>query len=128
MAIVGAVVGVGLVTFWGCRDAEGPPAIPEARCIKTCQRRATQCSVAGCRRGCSLALDRLVERQGAKVVGCVAARKPACDDPTWARCAVLFGAHEDGGPPLPPPPGDWNDEESPAASPPNSKSDDDLDP
>jgi hypothetical protein len=51
-------------------------------------------------------MDKLVEREGDRVLACVAreshAQRP-CDDATFAGCAVLSGIHADGGPPAPPP-------------------------
>jgi hypothetical protein len=55
----------------------------------------------------------VIEHETRAVIDCVARaqRENACDDPVWARCAVLVGAHADGGPPRPPPPKDFDDDE-----------------
>lgn len=86
----------------GCRAADPPPT-PEETCVAACGARAKGCTKDQCESGCNLALDRILEREGDKVVGCVA-KRAACDDPTWAECATLVGPHADGGPPPPPPP------------------------
>lgn len=49
-------------------------------------------------------LDRLVEREGENVIGCVASSPRRCTDVVWADCASRVGVHADGGPPGPPPP------------------------
>jgi hypothetical protein len=59
-----------------------------------------------CARGCNLVLDRLAEREGDRVLACVAASAVACDDRLWSRCATRIGPHADGGPPPPAPPAD----------------------
>jgi hypothetical protein len=87
-----------------CRAAD-PPTRPEEVCQHACADRAAQCSEHECTRGCAFILDRLIERETNRVVGCVGKQK-TCDDPVWANCAVLVGAHADGGPPAPPPPAD----------------------
>jgi hypothetical protein len=86
----------------GCR-ASSPAGGVEAACARACEAQAKQCSTEQCGRGCNLVLDRLAERQGPRVLACVAAAPPACDDRAWARCATRIGAHADGGPPAPPP-------------------------
>jgi hypothetical protein len=48
-----------------------------------------------------LVLDRLIEREGDKVVACLANATPRCDERTWAACAARVGPHVDGGPPAP---------------------------
>lgn len=89
-----------------CRDPSGPGR-PLETCAKACEDRASRsCSAAACARGCELALDRLVEHEGANVIACVAARNQGCGDRVWAECAVAIGPHADGGPPAPPPPAD----------------------
>jgi hypothetical protein len=87
----------------GCQARE-PPIGPEETCTRPGGSRAPRCNEEQCARGCNLALDRLQERQGDVVIGCVAKSTGACDDTTWAGCAVRVGVHEDGGPPAPPPP------------------------
>lgn len=75
----------------------------EARCYGVCQARASRvCSDADCERGCRFILDRIVEREDSRVVGCVAAAT-SCGDEAWAMCAARVGVHADGGPPVPPP-------------------------
>jgi hypothetical protein len=90
-----------------CRAAE-PPNNPEEVCVQACGQRAkNRCTDDDCRRGCRLALDRLVEHEGDHVIACVAgAKTKLCDDSTWAECAVKVGLHADGGPPVPARPGD----------------------
>jgi hypothetical protein len=55
-------------------------------------------------------LDRLAQHEGDTVLACVAvavqAPAAACDDRTWAHCAMRIGPHADGGPPAPAPPPD----------------------
>jgi len=104
-----------------------PPAAPEATCLRACEARASQCTRAQCLRGCTLALDRLVEREGARVVACVASSKTrACDDRAWAHCSVRVGGHADGGPPAPPPAKDYDPDEDGDPPPALKKDDDDL--
>ncbi len=93
------VVVVGLVAL-ACTGARSP-ARPDDACAATCQARIPRCGVAGCTRGCSLALDRLVEGEGDDVLACVERSPAACDDWLWAGCAARVGAHADGGPPAP---------------------------
>jgi hypothetical protein len=76
----------------------------EAACVDDCTTQARGCTRHQCFRGCNLVLDRLVERQGAPVLACVARARPRCDDRTWARCATWVGPYADGGPPPPAPP------------------------
>jgi hypothetical protein len=84
--------------------AEVPAGGVEADCVDACAARAKACSRRDCVRGCNLAIDRLVARQGGLVVACVAEAHPRCDDRVWARCATRIGPYADGGPPPPPPP------------------------
>ncbi|HVJ94847.1 MAG TPA: hypothetical protein VM580_33920 [Labilithrix sp.] len=82
-----------------------PENKPLEACRRSCERRAKEvCTPAQCERGCELILDRLIEREGENVVGCVAAGPRRCTDVVWADCASRVGAHADGGPPGPPPP------------------------
>ena len=84
-----------------------PPNRPVQSCIDRCVNVASKvCDEHACERGCQFILDRLVEREGDNVVSCVASMAKACDDRTWAHCAVHLGAHKDGGPPAPAPPSD----------------------
>ncbi len=84
----------------------------EARCYGACQARAARvCSDADCERGCRFIIDRIVEREDHRVVGCVAAAT-SCGDEAWAMCAARVGVHADGGPPVPPPLKDDSPEES----------------
>jgi len=83
--------------------AQGPQGRLEATCQARCGHDASgRCSEHDCDRGCRFILDRLVERQGDRVVACVA-RAPTCDDHAWADCAARVGPHADGGPPAPSP-------------------------
>jgi hypothetical protein len=93
------------VTLVACR-ASDPPSRPEETCARACVERARAvCTEGECERGCRLALDRLIEKEGERVLACVAASKNRrCDDLLWADCAVRIGAHADGGPPPPPKP------------------------
>jgi hypothetical protein len=101
---IGIVVSVS--AFASCRVYE-PANRPLDRCRHSCEKRAArQCSEAACERGCEMILDRLVEREGENVIGCVAASPRRCTDVVWADCAAHVGAHADGGPPGPPPPPD----------------------
>ncbi len=88
----------------GCR-AEDPPGTPEATCVKACGTRASaKCTDVECRRGCRISLDRMIEREGSRVLSCVAsAKNRKCDELTWADCTASIGVHADGGPPAPPP-------------------------
>jgi hypothetical protein len=105
------LTGLVLLGLAACQ-AESPPRGIEATCAKSCEVRASQCSSHQCNRGCNLAIDRLAEGQGDKVLACVVRNKSACDDRTWARCATLIGIHADGGPPAPLPPPDVVDTDS----------------
>lgn len=93
-----------LVLAAGCR-ATDPPMKPEATCVKACGDRASQkCTDTDCRRGCRLALDRMIEKEGDRVITCVAgAKNRRCDEFTWADCTAAIGVHVDGGPPAPKP-------------------------
>jgi hypothetical protein len=109
----------------GC-NPKGPPRGPEETCVASCQHVAKSCQEEECWRGCNLVLDRLAENEGDRIVECVASMGAhqvhellfavppglACDDRTWARCAVRVGVHSDGGPPAPPPPKDWDEDDS----------------
>ena len=96
-----------LVSFaFACRAFE-PPNRPLDTCRRSCESRAKlQCSAADCERGCEFILDRIVEREGERVIDCVAAGARRCSDVVWADCATHIGPHADGGPPAPPPPSD----------------------
>jgi hypothetical protein len=96
------VLGLALCVLASCHAADAPNR-PEEVCLRACGDRLAQCSEAQCLHGCRVALDRLVEHEGDRVLLCVADAKPAsCEASTWADCAVKVGAHADGGPPLPP--------------------------
>lgn len=87
-----------------CRAVE-PSNKPIEACRRTCEKKASrQCTDRECERGCEFILDRLVEREGDKVIECVASSQRRCTDVVWADCAVRIGPHADGGPPGPPPP------------------------
>jgi len=91
--------------LFGCRALD-PPNKPESVCVEACRDRAGHaCSEWQCTNGCRMALDRMVEHEGERVVSCVssATKKRPCDQYTWAECAAKIGPHLDGGPPLPPP-------------------------
>jgi hypothetical protein len=81
--------------------------------VKACRDRASErCTDRECRRGCRLALDRLLEHEGEHVLSCIAGAKDRkCDDVSWAACTAMVGPHADGGPPAPPPGKDDFDEE-----------------
>lgn len=98
------------VVLLGACHATSPPAGVEATCERACEANVKQCSREQCGRGCNLVLDRLTEHQGGKVLACVAAGPPACDDRAWAHCATRIGPHADGGPPAPPPKSDVEEE------------------
>jgi hypothetical protein len=89
---------------------DGPPPGPEARCTDACVAKAHACSAAQCARGCRFVLDKLVEREGPRILACVARADPgkpaACDDMTFAECAARTGPYADGGPAPPRPPTD----------------------
>jgi hypothetical protein len=106
-----AIAALLLVLAGACRAAE-PPTNPEEVCVRACSERAgSRCSGPDCHRGCRLALDRLVEHEGERVIACIAgAKSPRCDDATWADCAVRVGGHADGGPPAPVVKGEDEDE------------------
>ena len=90
------------VALVACR-ASDPPNRPEETCARACAERARAvCTEGECERGCRLALDRLVEKEGERVLSCVAtAKNRRCNDLLWADCAARVGAHADGGPPPP---------------------------
>lgn len=105
--------GIGLVlvgpvfapAFVGCA-AVAPKNRVLADCEDRCRRDAAAvCTESDCMRGCRFSLDRLVEREGPKVVACVAAQKTAekgCGDRVFAECAAKVGPYANGGPPAPP--------------------------
>jgi hypothetical protein len=97
-------LGLGLV-LGACHPAS-PARGVEASCAEACGSRAPRCGEVACARGCNLVIDRLVEREGDKVIACVAGAGASCDDRTWARCAARIGPHVDGGPPPPARPSD----------------------
>lgn len=105
--LVAGLVFVGLaagLSSASCRVFE-PSNKPIDTCRRSCNSKAkTQCTEAQCERGCEFILDRLVEREGDRVLGCVAASPRRCTDVVWADCAARVGVHADGGPPAPPPP------------------------
>ena len=87
-----------------CRVFE-PSNKPLDACRRSCESKAKrQCTDAQCERGCEMILDRIIEREGANVIACVAASPRRCTDVVWADCAARVGPHADGGPPGPPPP------------------------
>jgi len=87
-----------------CRATE-PSSRPIDACRKSCEEKASRhCSDADCERGCEFILDRLAEREGERVIACVAKGPRRCTDVVWADCAAKIGVHADGGPPAPPPP------------------------
>jgi hypothetical protein len=104
-----AAVAVGVVALsapMSCRIYE-PANKPIDACRRSCEAKAKrQCTDAQCERGCELILDRLVEHEGDRVIGCVASSPRRCTDVVWADCASHVGVHADGGPPGPPPPAD----------------------
>jgi len=95
---------------------QAPPTGPEELCIRACETRVAGCTPRACRRGCNLAVDRLLQREGDGLLACVSrtgglpSGEPACSERVWARCATLVGPYADGGPPAPPPPRDFEDE------------------
>lgn len=96
--VAGAVLAIS-----ACQAIE-PASHPESTCMDACEKRTGACDEKQCRRGCRLALDRLVEREGDNVIACVAKgvkAKRVCDDDLWADCAARIGVHADGGPPAP---------------------------
>jgi hypothetical protein len=101
-----------LLALAACHSSD-PPAKPDALCVKACTDRAgVRCNDTDCRRGCRLALDRMLEKEGDNVIACVAAAKTRkCDELTWADCTARIGPHRDGGPPAPPRGKDTFDEE-----------------
>lgn len=101
------LVGLALtVASASCRVVE-PSNKPLDACRRSCESKANkQCTDNQCERGCEMILDRLVEREGERVIGCVAASPRRCTDVVWADCAARVGPHADGGPPAPPPPPD----------------------
>lgn len=99
----GLVAFIGLVPF-ACRVFE-PSNRPLDTCRHSCVAKAgRECSEHECERGCEMILDRIIEREGDRVIACVASRARRCGDVVWADCAAHVGAHADGGPPAPPPP------------------------
>lgn len=106
-ALIASVVLVGLavgLSSASCRVFE-PSNKPIDACRRSCETKAKkQCTETQCERGCEMILDRLVEREGERVIGCVAASPRRCTDVVWADCAAKVGVHADGGPPGPPPP------------------------
>jgi len=104
-ALAGAFA-LAVVVAGGCRALDAPNH-PVETCRRSCNAKASrQCSDGECERGCQFILDRLVEREGDRVVACVAKQDRRCGDPVWAHCAARIGPHLDGGPPAPPPPDD----------------------
>ncbi|MBV9946336.1 MAG: hypothetical protein JOZ69_05780 [Myxococcales bacterium] len=99
--------GAALASGAACRPDQ-PPRGPERDCFEACRSGSPRCGERACARGCNLILDRLLEREAASVLACVARSAPRCDDRTWAACAARVAIHADGGPPPPPP------EEAPA--------------
>jgi hypothetical protein len=99
-------LGLGLVAVVGGCVVVSPVPGPEARCTDACRATASACQDWQCARGCRFVLDKLVEREGANVLACVAKAKPACSDHTFADCAVRTGPNTNGGPPPPKPPSD----------------------
>lgn len=98
------VLSVLLLLLASCRAVE-PSNKPLDGCRKKCEAKAErQCTEQQCERGCEMILDRLVEREGERVIACVASSARRCTDVVWADCASRIGAHADGGPPGPPPP------------------------
>jgi hypothetical protein len=89
-------------TVAACAGAQSPP-LPDETCKATCARRVPRCGEVACERGCTLALDRLVENEGDAVIACVARSSAPCDDWLWADCAARIGPHADGGPAAPVP-------------------------
>jgi len=93
---------LGLVLAAACTGAHSPPH-PDEACAATCAERIARCDKTECERGCGLALDRLVEDEGAVVLSCVEKSTAVCDDWLWAECAARVGPHKDGGPAAPVP-------------------------
>jgi hypothetical protein len=99
---IAVLVVLGLV---GCRALD-PPNKPETACVEACRERARYaCTEGECRTGCRMALDRMIEHEGERVISCVASatKKRNCNQYLWAECAAKIGPHADGGPPVPPP-------------------------
>jgi hypothetical protein len=86
-----------VVAACGQPRTEPPAAGLEAWCADTCVASAHACDAPKCAHGCRLLLDKLVEREGGRVLACVA-KASACDDATFAECAVRSGPYVDGGP------------------------------
>jgi hypothetical protein len=83
----------------GCPESNDRPVVA---CADECKvQLSTTCKPHDCERGCAFVLDRLVEHEQATVLDCMKPKK-ACDDDTWAQCAVRVGPHVDGGPGVPP--------------------------
>jgi hypothetical protein len=98
------ILALGMAIPSACRAVE-PSNRPLDACQRSCEKKAArQCSEHQCQRGCEMILDRLVEREGDAVIGCIASSPRRCTDVVWADCASRVGAHADGGPPGPPPP------------------------
>jgi len=91
-----------------------PPPGPEARCADACVAKTHACSAAQCARGCRIVLDKLVEREGPRILACVARAQPGkpatCDEMTFAECAARTGPYADGGPAPPRPPSEDGDD------------------
>jgi hypothetical protein len=93
---------------------DAPTPGPEGRCTDACVAKAHACTAAQCARGCQLVLDKLVEREGARILSCVARAAPGkpstCNEMTFADCAARTGPNADGGP-LPPRPPSIEDDD-----------------
>ena len=87
-----------LLVLCGCPTE--PRERPDVACSDACKKRVSGCTEHGCERGCAFILDRLVEHQQDTILRCMT-KASACDDPTWAECAVHVGVHADGGPGIP---------------------------
>ena len=88
----------------------GGAPIPEIACSEQCEKVAgRRCSPKECARGCAFVLDRLVEREGASVLSCIAGGTGPCNDQAFAECAARV-PYPDGGPPGLPPVDDSIDE------------------
>ena len=91
----------------GACNAISPVPGPEVRCTEACKARVHGCEDWQCARGCRFVLDRLVEREEAAVLACVArTAKNQCSDQAFADCASRTGPLLDGGPAPPKPPSD----------------------
>ena len=79
-----------------------PPSSADQKCERTCRARASSvCSADECAKGCSLALDRVIEHETDTVIACVARSTRSCSITVWAECGVRVGPRLDGGPPAP---------------------------